>query len=392
MFLEILCATFFGIFLGVFTGIIPGIHVNLLSIITLSISPFLLEYLSPLSLASFILAIAITHTFVDVLPSTFLGIPDPTQALALFPSQKMVLAGKGYEAIFLILFGALGSLLCSFLFLPLFFFATEWIYPFLQKGVGWILLFLCLFLLFKEKNIWAWIIFLLSGCLGLIVFSLPLEQGLFPLFSGLFGVSALLLSLRQKIQIPPQKIIVASIPHFFKILSLASITGWIASFMPGLGPAQAASIGTSITRIEEKEYLLFIGGLSTVNMLLSLLSFYIFEKTRNGAVASIAEFFQIDFFSLLILFFVCLTAGGIACFLTLHLAQKFSYWIPHVPYQKLSLGIIFFITSLVFLLTGWLGFCVFLVSISIGVLPEFKGVAKSHMMGCLLVPVILYFL
>ncbi len=393
MFLEITLATVFGILLGIITGIIPGVHVNLLSVFILSLSPMLLHYFSPLSLASFILAIAITHTFVDVLPSTFLAIPDPSQAFALFPSHKLVLEGKGYEAIFLILVGALGSLLFSFLFLPLFFFATEWIYPFLQKSIGWILLFVCLFLLFKEKNrLWATIIFLLSGCLGLIVFSLPLEQGLFPLFSGLFGVSALILSLQQTHVIPPQEKSHPELKEVYKAIPCASVIGWIASFMPGLGPAQAASIGTSIIKLHEKSYLVLIGGLSTVNMLLSLLSFYLFEKTRNGAIASVAQFFHIDFFSLLLLLFVCLTAGGFACFLTLFLAQKFSLWIPQLPYRKVSLAVIFFISILVILLTGWLGLLIFLVSITLGMLPEIKGVTRSQMMGCLLLPVLLYFL
>ncbi|HIJ05138.1 MAG TPA: hypothetical protein HA370_03440, partial [Nanoarchaeota archaeon] len=71
MFGEIIFACGLGIFLGIISGIIPGIHVNLLSVIVLSLSPILLHYFSPLGLASFILSIAITHTFIDVIPTTF---------------------------------------------------------------------------------------------------------------------------------------------------------------------------------------------------------------------------------------------------------------------------------------------------------------------------------
>src|SRR3989344_5331291 len=353
MFGEIIFACGLGIFLGIISGIIPGIHVNLLSVIVLSLSPILLHYFSPLGLASFILSIAITHTFIDVIPTTFLGIPDASQALLLFPSQKMVLQGKAYEAIFLILIGGLGSLLFSFLFLPVFF---------------------------------------ISGCLGLLVFAFPLEQGLFPLFSGLFGISALLLSFRNTLSLPVQEKTLPSLDGAYKAISCASIIGWIASFMPGLGPAQAASIGTSIIKLDEKGYLILIGGLSTVNMLLSLLSFYLFDKTRNGALVIVAEFLQIDFFSFLILLFVALIAGGIACFLSLFFSKRFLQIIPKIPYKSFTLGIIFFISILVILLTGWLGFLILIVSTALGILPEMKGVAKSHMMGCLLLPVILYFL
>ena len=393
MFGEIIFACGLGIFLGIISGIIPGIHVNLLSVIVLSLSPILLHYFSPLGLASFILSIAITHTFIDVIPTTFLGIPDASQALLLFPSQKMVLQGKAYEAIFLILIGGLGSLLFSFLFLPVFFISTEILYPYLERFVGWILLFVCVFLLFREKEkTWACAIVFLSGCLGLLVFAFPLEQGLFPLFSGLFGISALLLSLRNTLSLPVQEKTLPSLDGAYKAISCASIIGWIASFMPGLGPAQAASIGTSIIKLDEKGYLILIGGLSTVNMLLSLLSFYLFDKTRNGALVIVAEFLQIDFFSFLILLFVALSAGGIACFLSLFFSKKFLQIIPQIPYKSFTLGIIFFISILVILLTGWLGFLILIVSTALGILPEMKGVAKSHMMGCLLLPVILYFL
>ncbi|MDP3728108.1 MAG: tripartite tricarboxylate transporter permease [bacterium] len=393
MFIEIIFACILGISLGIISGIIPGIHINLLSALVLSLSPFLLHYFSPLILACFILAIAITHTFIDVLPTTFLGIPDASNALLLFPSQKMVLQGKGYEAIFLILTGGLGSLLFSFLFLPLFFISTGILYPYLEKFVGWILLFICLFLLLREKEkIWASIIFLLSGCLGLIVFSLPLEQGLFPLFSGLFGVSMLVLSFKNTLSIPPQEETIPTLDGVYKAIPCASIIGWIASFMPGLGPAQAASIGTNFVKLDEKGYLLLIGGLSTVNMLLSLLSFYLFDKTRNGALVIVAQFLKIDFFSFLILLFVALSAGGIACFLSLFFSKKFLQVIPRLPYKTFTLSVIIFICLLVILLTGWLGFFILFVSTALGILPEVRNVAKSHMMGCLLIPVMLFFL
>ncbi|HIJ05139.1 MAG TPA: hypothetical protein HA370_03445, partial [Nanoarchaeota archaeon] len=263
----------------------------------------------------------------------------------------------------------------------------------LERFVGWILLFVCVFLLFREKEkTWACAIFFLSGCLGLLVFAFPLEQGLFPLFSGLFGISALLLSFRNTLSLPVQEKTLPSLDGAYKAISCASIIGWIASFMPGLGPAQAASIGTSIIKLDEKGYLILIGGLSTVNMLLSLLSFYLFDKTRNGALVIVAEFLQIDFFSFLILLFVALSAGGIACFLSLFFSKKFLQIIPQIPYKSFTLGIIFFISILVILLTGWLGFLILIVSTALGILPEMKGVAKSHMMGCLLLPVILYFL
>src|SRR3989344_5971167 len=119
---ELLLAVGLGILLGTLTGIIPGIHVNLLSALIVSLSPFLLKYFDPLTLAGFIFVIAITHTYLDVIPTTFLGIPEPDSGYVLFPSQKLVIEGHAYQAIFLSTFGALTSLVLAFVCIPLFLF------------------------------------------------------------------------------------------------------------------------------------------------------------------------------------------------------------------------------------------------------------------------------
>jgi putative membrane protein len=72
---EILIFTLIGISAGIFTGIIPGIHINLISTLILSISPLLLKYFNVYSLMVFIIAMSITHSFLDSIPSIFLGAP-----------------------------------------------------------------------------------------------------------------------------------------------------------------------------------------------------------------------------------------------------------------------------------------------------------------------------
>src|SRR3989338_8864481 len=261
MFYELLLASTLGILLGTITGIIPGIHVNLLSAFILSLSSFLLGYFGPLSLCAFILSIAITHTFLDVIPTTFLGIPEGDSAYVLFPSQQLVLEGNAYQAIFLSTFGALGSFLLAFVCIPFFLFLTKNFYPLIEPFIGWILLFLCSFLLLREKEVlWATFIFFLSGTLGLIVLSLPLEQGLFPLFSGLFGASSLVLSLKESSTIPEQKQNTPDLGEALLAIPCATLTGWVASFMPGIGPAQAATLSTRFLSLSDKGYLILLGG------------------------------------------------------------------------------------------------------------------------------------
>ena len=91
MITYIILAFFLGILAGTFTGLIPGIHINLVAIILLSFSAFLLTYFSPIILVVFIVAMAITHTFIDYLPSIFLGAPDEDTVLSILPGHEMLI-------------------------------------------------------------------------------------------------------------------------------------------------------------------------------------------------------------------------------------------------------------------------------------------------------------
>jgi putative membrane protein len=61
---------------GIVSGLTPGIHINLVSVLVVSLSPKLSGLVSPLSLVVFIVSMGITHTFLDFIPSIFLGVPD----------------------------------------------------------------------------------------------------------------------------------------------------------------------------------------------------------------------------------------------------------------------------------------------------------------------------
>ena len=71
MFIEIILALILGCLAGCITGLIPGIHVNLISILLISVSGYLLGFTNPMSLAVFIIAMAITHTFLDSIRHLF---------------------------------------------------------------------------------------------------------------------------------------------------------------------------------------------------------------------------------------------------------------------------------------------------------------------------------
>src|SRR3989344_7875353 len=69
----------------------------------------------------------------------------------------------------------------------------------------------------------------------------------------------------------------------------ASIIGSLAGFFPGLGPAQAAALGTVFLKGSGKEFLVLVGGLGTANMVTSLITLFALDKARNGAIVVVRE-------------------------------------------------------------------------------------------------------
>ncbi len=393
MFFSVVIAILVGIAFGVVTGLIPGVHVNLIAVLMLSVSSVLLEYTSALYVCTVIIAMAVTHTFLDTIPSVFLGAPEAETVLSILPGHRLLLEGRGVEAVLLTVVGSLGGLVLASLFVPFILQVVETVYSFVRPAIGWILVAVCAFMILRDqKKLWALFLFVLSGVLGIVVLDLPLEEPLFPFLSGLFGVSMRLMSLSSKVSIPPQMSGEIGVENTGKAVGVAVLIGWFASFLPGLGPAQAAVLGSEIVSLTERGFLILVGGLSTVNMVLSLVTFFVLEKARNGAVVAVSALMSFSAQDFSIFICVALIAGGVATLLAISLSKVFSSLLTKVDYQKVCLSVISLIFVLVTVLTGWLGIMVLVVSTAVGLIPAIKEISRSHMMGCLLVPVIGYFL
>src|SRR4030042_2983742 len=114
--IEILLGTLIGVLLGTISGIIPGVHANTLAGVLLSLQVALLSFFGPLVLAGAMFAALITHTFVDSIPRTFLGIADADTSVAVLPAHALCLEGKGEEAVRI---AALGSACAMIIAVPL---------------------------------------------------------------------------------------------------------------------------------------------------------------------------------------------------------------------------------------------------------------------------------
>lgn len=399
MFLQILLAIVLGILAGIVTGLTPGIHINLVSLLVLSATPFLTPYFGFVAIACFIISMSVTHSFLDSIPSIYLGAPDSDQVLGVLPGHRYLLAGHGYIALKLTVIGSFGALILSIVLFPIFIPIVKYGYDYISGFIGYILLAVVLFMILRDnKKFWALSVFLLSGTLGLIVLNIPgFENPLFPMLSGLFGVSTLIISLNGSDSMPEQKTEQKlKLPKKLVLKALLSgqFSGFLTAVLPGVGGATAAVISLQITRnLGDKGFMILTGSIGTVNFILSMVTLYILDKARNGAIIVVQKLVDgISLSHVLIFLSVTLIAGSIAVFLTLKIAKIFSRLISKVDYKKLVIGIILLITSLVFLLTGFLGFFVLVVSTAVGLIPAIVKVTRTQAMGCIMLPVMLYFL
>jgi putative membrane protein len=399
MLLSILIAIFLGISAGIFTGLTPGVHVNLVSLLLLSAAPFLLKFTNPLVLCCFIIAMAVTHTFLDTIPSIFLGAPDENQVMNVLPGHKLLLEGKGFEAVKLTITGSLLCLILSVILIPIMIPISIAADPVLKKYMGFLLIAICAFMILKDKKrLLNLVVFLMSGVLGLFVLNMPtLSDPLFPLLSGLFGTSMLLTSIFQKVVVPKQSFsdtITVEKKNTAKAVVAGTFAGILTGFFPGVGPAQGAVLASQLTRkIGDYGFMMLVGGIGTVNFIFSLLTLYTIEKARNGAVVVIEKLLPEYSITVLVVFScVALLAGAAGTFLTLKISKVFAKVISRINYGLVALCVTCFVTALVFYFCSWLGILVLIVSTAIGILPGILGVARNHQMGCLILPVILFFM
>ena len=402
VFAEIIIALLLGILVGIFTGLTPGIHINLVSALVVGFSGYLLGITSALSLAVFIISMGVTHTFLDSIPSIFLGAPDADMVMGVLPGHRLLLEGRGYEAVKLTVIGSLLSLIGTLFLVIIMLPFVPVMYNFIRPYLGYIMIIVVIYMIAKEgsisKSLWAVFVFFISGILGIIVLGWPnLSEPLLPMLSGLFGISTLLTSLMQKVKIPKQRItetIKVDFGKKVKAIVAAVLSGSFAGFMPGLGSAQAAIIAMQFAgNIGDYAFLILVGGINTVNFVFSLATFYSMQKARNGAVVAIMEIMNnISFEQLMVFLFVALIAGCIATLLTMYFTRIFSGLIVKVNYRVLCIIIIGFVSLMVAFFSGFTGLLVLITSTAIGIIPPLIGVKRSNAMGCLLLPVILFFI
>ncbi|MEM2934855.1 MAG: tripartite tricarboxylate transporter permease, partial [Candidatus Thermoplasmatota archaeon] len=201
-FILIILFSLIGSLIGIITGLVPGLHTNNIAIMMIFITSFAGDKFA-IYLCVLIVASAISHTFLNIIPSTFIGAPDEDKALIALPAHSMLMEGRGYEAIEISAYSSLLSVIvCLILLYPFKFILTNPLnlYYIIKDITPWILICISIIVIFTNKNfISALIIFLISGLLGIVIWDMSSSfliksSPIFPALIGLFGVPALIYS------------------------------------------------------------------------------------------------------------------------------------------------------------------------------------------------------
>jgi len=378
MLLETILFLFIGIGIGVFAGVCPGLHVNTTIPLVLILSAAI--GLGPYQSIVMIVAIGMTEMFVDMIPSIYLGAPDADTALSVLPGHRLLHEGRGYEAIKLTVIGGIGALLFS---LVLIFFVAQWFQQLYDLSRPYI----------------HFVIISLTGLLGIITLNssiVPQNEVLFPVLTGMFGLSGLIISLRESSCIPPQKEsnkLQISKKKIIKSIVLASIAGIVVGFLPAVGISEAAVMVQSMGGGgSSRSFLMTTSGINVANDVFSLISLWLVGNPRSGSSVAVQQIIgDVTMFDVLFLIGSTLLTAGIAAILTLKLGKIIPKFLSRLNYKMLTLSIIIFIVLMIFIMTGPCGLLIAFTSASIGILCMRLEIRRSHCMGVLLISTILFF-
>ncbi len=256
------------------------------------------------------------------------------------------------------------------------------------------------------------LVFFLSGIFGLIVLDFPVDSPiglsspvLFPALAGLFGLPTLLTSLATKPVIPKQTIEDPMLDKKTKKSSILSvITGSLAGILVSIIPGITSATGTILAmnargESNKRQTIVTLSAVNTACAFFVVVVLFIILRSRSGATLAAKELINVEAWTaimmpvnLVYLLIALLLGGTLSYFLTLSVGKIFAKRFANVPYQKIIGLTITMIAILVFLFTGLLGLLILMVATLIGLLPVEWGVRRSHCMGILLIPIILYFL
>jgi putative membrane protein len=385
-----------GISLGTLSGLVPGLHANNFALLLAGFAPSIPA--DPQFVGAAMLAAGVTHTFLDIVPALALGVPDPAMAPTALPGHKLVLQGRGREALRL---SALGSALAVAFAVPLALPVTalmQRVYPTIAAHLTLVLGTVSVLLVATERTTGARLGAALalgaSGVLGILTLDVPasgvLPAGdmLAPLFAGLFGAPILLEAL-QGGGVPQQSDarVTTSRRFVLAVGFVGTLAGALVGYLPAISSAIAAA-GALVVLPHRgpRAFVVATSGVNTANTIFALFALVALGNPRTGVLVALESAGVPHNLPLLLGTVGIAAAAGFV--IVVAVGDTYLDVVGDLDNAVLSVGVLLFLCVLVFAFTGPIGLGVFGVSTLVGLIPARFGARRMTCMGVLLIPLL----
>ncbi len=286
----------------------------------------------------------------------------------------------------------------------------------------------------KQKGLsrmtWALALFFASGALGLVLLDCPGLSNMniipvarlgfpiwgwefMPLFTGLFGLPTLLMSLSSNPAIPQQFTSMKETitrKEKAKGMAFGAVTGSFLGWFPAITSSEAALLASQASSDLKKDddeeaggkaterFMVTISAINASNAVANFIALFVILRTRSGAAKATQDILGAgltpwnDIWSvpsqLGLILVAVLVSSVLAYFMTLRIGKVFAENFHRVPYRKLVFSILVLLVVLVVLMSGFVGLIILLVATLLGLIPPTVGVRRVHLIGCLIVPVL----
>jgi TctA family transporter len=151
------------------------------------------------------------------------------------------------------------------------------------------------------------------------------------------------------------------------------------------------------SREQDLEVIAILSATNTAVTVMVLTFLYLVLRPRSGAALALNMMYPIDQWTgieppadFIRLMAITIAAGLFAVPVMINVGKGMLKLHELIPLRGLVMGVVVFVTFLVWLSTGWVGIGVLIVATTMGLMPPRIGIRRSHGMGIILVPIMIY--
>ncbi len=378
-------------FLGILTGLVPGLHQNTVALVLFALSP-----LDSLETSCLIFSMSVSHNLFDFIPALLFSVPDPELSILQNPTILLIREHGFKGVVNCINFGYfLGFLFSCIICILLLFLPVRELYLLIRPYLPHILILISLFFILHEKNrLMALIVFLLAGFYGMASFdmvhlikkysTLEYSDSLFPVFTGLFGITSLIMS--EKSLDFKEKSPEIDWKDLIKFSLIGSFVALIIGLLPSLSPAQGVAMTHYLLGRTGIGFVVSSSAVNSGDTIFSVVSCYTIKNPRSGVGVLIEDLIRVGSLEVLLMISIGLISLGFS-------SLVFNFLIKNIKtfdIERIKGLVLLCLFILLFIFSGPFGILISLVGISIGLLPHFYGISRIHCMGVLIMPTIIF--